>query len=92
MRIPFSVDNHVSQSVFCSLRCSSIVVILPMLSSVFLPSPAMAQTPVLTQHNNNARTGACTTETILTATNVNQANFGKIFSYTVDGRIYAQPL
>jgi len=63
-----------------------------MLSSVFLPSPAMAQTPVLTQHNNIVLTGACTTETILTPTNVNQANFGKIFSYTVDGRIYAQPL
>jgi len=66
-----------------------IVVILPMLSSVFLPSPAMAQ---LTQHNNNARTGAYTTETVLTPTNVDQANFGKIFSCTVDGRIYAQPL
>jgi hypothetical protein len=62
-----------------------------MLSPVFLPSPAMAQPLVLTQHNNNARTGAYTTETTLTPTNVNQANFGKIFSYTVDGRIYAQP-
>jgi hypothetical protein len=48
--------------------------------------------PVLTQHNNDARTGAYATETVLTPTNVDQANFGKIFSCTVDGRIHAQPL
>src|SRR5438445_1480521 len=56
------------------------------------PSPSSAQTPVLTQHNNNARTGAYTTETVLTPANVNQTTFGKLFSYPVDGRIYAQPL
>src|SRR5438445_11196973 len=56
------------------------------------PSPSYAQTPVLTHHNNNARTGAYTTETVLTPANVNQTTFGKLFSYPVDGRIYAQPL
>jgi hypothetical protein len=30
------------------------------------------------QHNNNVRTGAYTTETILTPANVNQNTFGKI--------------
>jgi hypothetical protein len=65
MRIPFSVAKHVSRSVFCNFRWSSIVIILPLLSFVFVPSSVIAQTPVLTQHNNNARTGAYTTETIL---------------------------
>src|SRR6266487_2967183 len=62
------------------------------LACLLLPAASSAQTPVLTQHNNNARTGAYTTETVLTPANVNQTTFGKLFSYPVDGRIYAQPL
>ncbi|MGI8960521.1 MAG: hypothetical protein ACR2IV_12300 [Bryobacteraceae bacterium] len=37
-------------------------------------------------------TGANTQETSLNSTNVNAANFGKLYSYYVDGAVYAQPL
>ena len=47
---------------------------------------------VLTQHNDMSRTGANTSEIILTPANVNSTNFGKLFANAVDGQMYAQPL
>lgn len=51
-----------------------------------------AQTDVLTQHNDNARTGANLGETSLTPANVNQAAFGMLFKRVVDDQLYTQPL
>ncbi len=47
---------------------------------------------VLTQHNDNTRSGWNDTETALTTSNVNVQQFGKVFTLTVDDQTYAQPL
>jgi hypothetical protein len=59
---------------------------------VFATLPAAAQTNVLTQHNDNGRTGQNTDETILTTSNVNVKQFGRLFNLPVRGQVYAQPL
>ncbi len=51
-----------------------------------------AQVDVLTQRNDNMRTGWNNLETILDTTNVKPGKFGKLFSHAVDDLIYTQPL
>jgi hypothetical protein len=55
-----------------------------------LSFPACSQ--VLTQHNNNSRTGWNDQEMVLNKRNVKTDSFGIIFSRPVDDQIYAQPL
>src|SRR5665213_720301 len=60
--------------------------------AIFVVPRLRAQVDVLTQHNDNARSGANLRETTLNTSNVNKDHFGKLASRTVDGNVYAQPL
>ena len=56
-------------------------------------SLAAAGLPVVaTYHNDNARTGQNTIETVLTPGQREAAHFGRLYSFPVDGYVYAQPL
>lgn len=59
---------------------------------LFVPLVVSAQVPILTNRYDNARTGANLSETRLNTSNVSVNNFGKLWSYSVDGSVFAQPL
>jgi outer membrane protein assembly factor BamB len=65
---------------------------LPSLSLLVSSLCVQAQVDVLTQHNNNSRTGVNLQETTLTPANVNKSQFGMLFKRVVDDQIYTQPL
>jgi hypothetical protein len=63
------------------------------LAALILTSvPAVAQTSITTSQFNNSRTAANLNETALNGANVNVSSFGKLYSFSVDARVYAQPL
>jgi uncharacterized protein (TIGR03437 family) len=66
--------------------------LIPIVALFLTAFIAVAQTSVVTYHNDNARTGQYLNEFLLTPANVKPGSFGKRFSLKVDGTVYAQPL
>src|SRR5579884_284251 len=69
-----------------SLRATTLLALL------LAASVLHAQVAVTTHHNDIQRSGTNVQETTLTTSNVNENLFGKLYSFAVDGEIYAQPL
>jgi hypothetical protein len=75
----------------CALR-SVLVLAALCLSVAPIASAQVTQVNVTTRQNDIGRTGQNLDETILTTSNVNATQFGKIFSQPVAGSVNAQPL
>jgi hypothetical protein len=69
---------------------------LAVLLLFFLLGPSItstwAQINITSERYDNSRTGANLNETVLTTADVNSTQFGKLYSYVVDGSVQAQPL
>ena len=74
--------NHMDGSLKFFLHRTALVLLA---TALLLPRTQAAN--VLTQHNDLSRTGANTSETILTPANVNTTTFGKLFTDAVDGEV-----
>src|SRR6267378_4414801 len=66
--------------------------LLQLLCLLLLGPLTEATQDVLTQHNDNQRTGATLRETVLNVSNANERTFGWRWDYQVEGDMYAQPL
>ena len=83
-----SLSRHLGQK----CQHSKLLPLSWLLVMVLTWDRGVAQVNVLTAHNDIARTGQNLSETVLTPSNVNPTQFGKLFSQHISGRTYAQPL
>jgi Fn3 associated/Chitobiase/beta-hexosaminidase C-terminal domain len=88
-------DSNCAQTrgrILRSVSRSGLLCLLVALAA--LTARAQVTVSVLTQHNDIARTGQNTSETILNTSNVKSPGFAKRFALTVpgQGQVYAQPL
>jgi Legume lectin domain/Chitobiase/beta-hexosaminidase C-terminal domain len=89
LRVCHSVSSSSKKLGAISARALSSAFVASTL--LLLPAALRAQN-VTTQHIDNTRSGSYTFETRLTPSSVTPSNFSRLFSQSVDGQIYAQPL
>jgi hypothetical protein len=77
---------------FAVRRISLNHLALAALAAFAAPCWPLEAANVLTFHNDNSRTGRNLQETILNTLNVNPNTFGKLFSVSLDGNSFGQPL
>lgn len=75
-----------------ALNFTPIRPMLAVLGMLVCHGAAAAPVSVLTYHYDNFRTGQNTNETVITPANLSSSTFGLLFSYNVDGQVYAEPL
>jgi mono/diheme cytochrome c family protein len=78
--------------VFRGTRALTFLLLAAPLASGGSGSHARSQVSVLTQHNNEDRTGANLNEVMLRPSNVSGRQFGMLFRRVVDDQVYGQPL
>lgn len=73
-------------------NCSSAVCLLAAILLLAVPFAVAQSQDVLTYHGDNLRTGWFSSESQLTASNVNSQSFGLLQTVVLDGRVDAEPL